>query len=214
MSTIVPGILTSSEEDYHKRLLTAEHAADLIQVDIVDGKFANNVTIGPEIVKKYPSSSQLEIQLMVVYPLNFIDEFAKLDYVFRIIVPFEIDADINEAIYQIKAYGIQAGLSLNPETPVTAALHFFDDIDLLLLMTGRPGFSGQKLGQNTYGRIRQSKKINPSLPVEVDIGVNFENAAKLAQAGADFLVASSTLYNAADFSLAYEKLDKAANTST
>lgn len=214
MATIVPGILTNSEEDYHKRLLVAEHAADLIQIDIVDGKFAKNVTIGPEVVKKYPSSSQLEVQLMVVYPQNFIGEFAKLDYVFRIIVPFEIDADISEAIYQIKAYGIQAGLSLNPETPVAAAIHFFDDVDLLLLMTGRPGFSGQKLSQNTYGRITQAKKINPSLPVEVDIGVNFENAAKLAQAGANFLVASSTLYNALDFNLAYQKLDKVANAGT
>lgn len=211
MATIVPGILTADEEDYHQKLRKAEHVADLIQIDIIDGRFAKNTTIGPDIIKKYPSSSQLEIQLMVVYPQNYIDDLVQLDYVSRIIVPFEIDADINEAIYHIKNHQIQAGLSLNYETPIKAGFHFFDDIDLLLLMTGKPGSSGQKLGENTYARIMEAKNILPSLPVEIDIGVNFENTNKLAKTGADFLVASSALYSAEDFRVAYEKLDKLAS---
>ena len=105
----------------------------------------------------------------------------------------------------------QAGISLNPETPIKAALHFFDDIDLLLLMTGKPGYSGQKLGENTYDRIKEVKKLVPDLPLEIDIGVNFDNAGKLAQAGADFLVVSSALYEVADFRIAYEKLARLAN---
>ena len=214
MAKIVRGIVNDSESEYNKRLLVAEHVADLIQIDLVDGKFALNNTVGVEIIKKYYSSSFLEIQLMVIYPENYIDELAPLDYVSRIIFPFEIDADINSAIYHIKKHGIQAGLSLNPDTPITAAIHYFDDIDLLLLMTGKPGFSGQKLGEGTYGRIRQTKKINRALPVEIDIGVNFENAGKLARAGADFLVASSTLYGAEDFRLAYEKLAKLAQKAS
>lgn len=214
MAKIVPGILTNSEKDYHRRLLAAEQVADLIQIDVVDGKFASSTTVGPEIIKKYYSSSFLEIQLMVIYPENYIDELAPLDYVSRIVFPFEIEADISSAIYHIKNHGIQAGLSLNPNTPIPAAIHHFDDIDLLLLMTGKPGFSGQKLGENTYERIKQVKKINPSLPVEIDIGVNFENARKLAQAGADFLVATSALYNADDYRLAYEKLAKLAQKAS
>ena len=214
MAKIIPGILTASENDYHKRLQMAEHVSDLIQIDVVDGKFSANTTVGTNIIKKYPTSSQLEIQLMVIYPLNYIDDLARLDCVSRIIFPFEIEGDINENIYLIKNFGKQVGISLNPETPVSVALHFFDDIDILLLMTGKPGYSGQKIGQNTYERIKQAKKLAPDLPIEIDIGVNFENAAKLASYGADFLVASSALYNAPDFYLAYEKLAKLASKPT
>ena len=211
MATIVPGILTDSEKDYHDRLLRAEHAADLIQIDVVDGKFAQSTTVGADVIKKYQTFRNLEIQLMVVYPQSYIDELAPLEWVSRIIVPFEIDGDVREAIYHTKRHNKQAGLSLNPTTPVGAALHYFDDIDLLLLMTGNPGFSGQKLGEETYDRISEVKKIRSELPLEIDIGVNFENAKRLAKAGANFLVASSCLYNAPDFRNAYEKLAKLAD---
>lgn len=213
MAVIVPGILSNSEDEYHRRLLAAEHVADLIQIDVVDGKFAPSTTVGSDIIKKYQTFRSLEIQLMVVYPENYIDDLAPLEWVVRIIVPFEIDADVASAIYHIRRHGKQAGLSLNPTTPVHAALHYFDDIDLLLLMTGKPGFSGQKLGDGTYKRISEAKSLVADMPLEVDIGVNFDNAAKLAQAGANFLVASSALYNAADFSVSYEKLTKLAQNS-
>ena len=211
LAKIVPGILTDSEEEYHQRLLIAEHAADLIQIDVVDGIFSKNTTVGVDIIKKYPSSSSLEIQLMTAFPQNYINDLASLDYVTRIIFPFETNTDVNMSIYLIKGYGKQAGLSLNPTTPIEAAYHFFDDVDFLLLMTGDPGYSGQKLGENTYKRIGQVKKMVRELPVEIDIGVNFDNAQKLAQAGADFLVASSALYNAPDFKFAYDKLAKLAS---
>ncbi len=207
----MPGILTNSEEEYHKRLRMAEHVAFLIQVDVVDGVFADNLTVGVDVIKKYPSSSSLEIQLMVAYPQNYINDLASCDFITRIIFPFETGTDVNQSIYIIKGYGKQAGLSLNPTTPIEAAFHFYDDIDFLLLMTAAPGFSGQKLGADTYRRITQVKKMVPELPVEIDIGVNFDNAAKLAQSGADFLVASSALYRAADFRIAYEKLAKLAS---
>lgn len=210
MAQIVPGILTDDEDEYHKRLRQAEHVADLIQIDVVDGKFAPSMTVGVDIIKKYISSSQLEIQLMVIYPLNYIDALVPLEFVSRIIFPFEINGDVYDNIYHIKKHAKQAGLSLNPETPVSAAMHFFDDIDLLLLMAGKPGFSGQKLDENVYKRINQVKQLMPSLPVEIDIGVNFENVSKLARTGADFLVSSSAIYNAEDFHIAYEKLAKLA----
>ena len=210
MAKIVPGILTADEQDYSNRLQMAEHVTDLIQIDIVDGKFADNITVGTDVIKKYPSSSQLEIQLMVVSPKNYIDELGRLEYVSRIIFPVEIEEDINDCIYLIKKLNKQVGISLNPETPIETALGFFDDIDLLLLMTGKPGFSGQKLGEETYERIRKAKNLNANLPVEIDIGVNFDNAPKLAKAGADFLVTTSAIYNAPDFYVAYEKIVKLA----
>src|SRR3972149_1565114 len=178
MAKRIPGVLTNDEEDYHKRLLKAEHVSDIIQIDVIDGKFAPNTTIGTDIIKKYPSSSMLEVQLMVVYPQNYINELSRLEYVSRIIFPFEVDSDTNQDIYLIKSYGKQAALSINPATPVKALLHFFDDIDLLSIYAASPGFSGQKLQEAVYDRVKEAKKIAPELPVEVDIGVNEETAPK------------------------------------
>jgi ribulose-phosphate 3-epimerase len=210
MAKIIPGILTNNEDDYRGRLRKAEEVSDLIQIDVVDGKFSKNTTVGVNIIKKYPSSSQLEIQLMVVDPKKYIDELIGLDYVSRIIFPFEIKSAIKELIYLIKKHHRQAGLSLNPETPIEEASDCFEDIDLLLLMTGKPGYSGQKLGSSTYSRIKEAKNFSPDTPLEIDIGVDSENAAKLAAAGADFLVVSSAIYKASDFYVAYEKLAKLA----
>lgn len=206
MATIVPGVLTNEEADYAKKLEVADHACDLIQIDVVDGKFANNVTVGVDVIKKHIPKNHLEIQLMVVDPISYIDELAKLDFVTKIIFPLEIDTPINDVIYEIKKTKKQVGLSLNPDTEIEAAEPFFDKIDLLLLMTGKPGFSGQKLGIDTYVRIKKVRMLNATLPIEIDIGVNFENAQKLAKAGANYLVASSALFGAPDFNLAYEKL--------
>jgi len=213
MAKIIPGILTADEKEYQKRLLAAEHVSDLIQIDVVDGKFANNLTVGTEVIKKYQTSSMLEIQLMVVCPQNYIDELARLDYVLRIIFPFEVQGDLNEIIYHVKNHGKQVGLSINPETPVKALLHFSDDIDLLSIYAGKPGFSCQKFQESTYGRIKEAKHLLANLPVEVDIGVNETNIKKIVACGADFLVATSTLNNSPDYFLTYEKLAKLASKS-
>lgn len=210
MAKIIPGILTASEETYIDKLHKAEHLSDLIQIDLVDGKFSKNKTVGVDVISKFPSNSMLEIQLMVVNPVSYINQLGKLDFVTRIIFPFEIKDNIGEAIYSIKKWGKQAGLSLNPDTSIKDAFDFFEDLDLLLLMTGQPGYSGQKLGGNTYQRIKEVKTLDPNLALEIDIGVNFENARMLALSGADFLVTSSTLFNADDLYVAYEKLDKLA----
>lgn len=211
MAVIVPGILTNDEEDYEKRLRLAEHVASLIQIDVVDGKFAKSNTVGVDVISRYTSTKSLEIQLMVVTPSDYIAQLARLPYVSRIIFPYECEEDIGENIYSVKKHKKQIGLSLNPDTPVSNASNFFDDIELLLLMTGRPGFSGQELGEDTYDRLHQVKSLSPGLALEVDIGVNAGNVAKLARAGADFLVTSSAIYDAPDFYLAYEKLAKLAS---
>ena len=211
MAQIVPTILTDNEFEYHRRLLAAEHVSDLIQVDVIDGKFANNFTVGVEVIKRYPSSSNLEIQLMVVYPQNYIDDLMFVEHVSRIIVPFEIDADVASAIYHIKNHNKQVGLSLNVQTPVAAALHFLDDVDFVLLLGVEPGFSGQKFQEKVIDKVCDVKKLSPGMAVEVDGGVNFENVALLADAGADFLAVNSALYNAVDFQVAYEKLSSLAS---
>lgn len=206
MAAIIPGVLTNEETDYVERLRRAEHVAGLIQIDVIDGQFAPNTTIGPEIIKKHPSSSMLEVQLIVKKPKAFIEKLVDLDFVSRIIFPFESDENVETNIYLVKSNKKQVGLSINPETPVSSVLSLMKSIDLLCIFSATPGFSGKKLEKPVYARIKESKKLNPGLPIEIDIGVNFETAPKLARAGADFLIATSALHNAPDYSLAYEKL--------
>lgn len=214
MAKIIPGILTGDEEDYRKRLRVAEHVSDILQVDILDGKFANNKTVGIETVRKNPSSSSLEVQLMVVTPEDFIKELLDLNFVYRIIFPYETEEDIGKNIYEVKKSGKKVGLSINPETPVSSIASYADDIDVLCIFSASPGFTGQKLQSATYERIKESKKLFGDLAVEVDIGVNFETAVKLAKSGADFLVATSVLRDAPDYRVAYEKLEKLAKSGS
>ena len=213
MSKIIPAILTNIEDEYHKRLLLSEHVSDLIQIDIVDGNFAKNKTIGLNVVKKYPSSSFLEIDLLVEYPQNYIDELMFTEHVSRIIVPFECAGGLPEAIYHVKNHGKQVGVSLNPDTPVGATIHFFDDIDFLRLLAVNPGFPGQKFQEVVYGKIKQVKNILPELPVEIDGGINKDNISKLSKSGADYLAVNSALFKAEDFMIAYEKLAKLAQVA-
>ena len=210
MAKIVPGILTADEDDYIARLKKAEHVSDLIQVDVLDGIFAPNKTIGISVIRKYQSTSMLEVQLMVKNPSSYIAELVNIDFVSRIIFPFETKENIRENIYTIKRSGKQVGVSINPETPVIKIAEFADDIDVLCIFSASPGFSGKKLEDHVYGRIKESKKLDPNLPIEIDIGVNSETAPLLALAGADFLVATSALHNSPDYMIAYEKLDKLA----
>ena len=213
MAKIIPAILTDSEEDDHKRLLLAEHVSDLIQIDIVDGNFAKNKTVGLDVVKKYPSSSFLEIDLLVEYPQNYIDELMFTEHVSRIIVPFECAGGLPEAIYHVKNHGKQVGISLNPNTPVGAVIHFFDEIDFLRLLAVNPGFSGQKFQEVTYDKIKQARNILKELPIAIDGGINVDNIAKLSNAGADYLAVNSALFKAEDFMIAYEKLAKLAQVA-
>ena len=211
MAIIIPGILTNDEKDYQQKLKKAEGVADLIQIDVIDGIFANNITVGTDVIKKNPTSAMLEIQLMVIEPKKYLIQLVSLQFVSRIIIPFETNNLLRETIYQIKNNQKQVGISLNPQTPINAASNLFTEIDLLSLYAGTPGFSGQKFQKHILQKIRQSKDMMPNLPVEVDIGVNFQTASEIAEAGADFLVATSALHNAPDFQLAYQKLAKLAS---
>jgi|SRR3989344_4055431 len=214
MALIIPGINTTDEAQYEKMLRMAEHVADLIQVDIGDGKFTPVETLGPETIAKFPTSKNLEIQLMVFHPLVYVDKLVLLPFVSRILFPIECKEDHNEVIYRIKSCHKVAGISLNLETPVSAIKPYIADIDYMQFLANRPGPSGQALREETYSRIQEAKRLDPSLPVEVDIGVNVETIPRLVAAGADLLVSTSAIFGAEDFYVAYEKLAKLASLTT
>lgn len=208
MSVIIPAILTDQEEVYREQLQRAQYACQIVQIDVIDGMFANNKTVGPEVIAKYPTSVNLEIQLMVVDSLAYIHDLRGLEFISRIIVPFEKNDDLKECIYQVKDAGKQIGISLNPGTEIAKIKDLFGEIDMLLLLGVEPGFSGQKFQEKILAKIKEAKEISRGLAVEVDGGVNFETAPKAAAAGADFLAANSVLFKAPDFYLALEELTK------
>lgn len=210
MAIVVPAILTDNEETYHDNLLKAEHVTRLVQVDIVDGKFADTLTIGPEIIAKYLTSASLEAHLMVKHPLNYVTDLVKIEYVSKIILPYEIEGNHHDYIYQVKNNLKQVGLSINPSTPVDAILHLLDDLDMLLVLAVEPGRQGQTFKEEVLAKIKAVKKVAPGLPVEIDGGLNFENVAKVKESGVDFIAAGSILYKAEDFFVAWEKLTKLA----
>lgn len=211
MVIIIPGINTTDEDQYQKMLKMAEGVCDLIQIDIGDGEFTPKKSLGPEIIKKYPSSKNLEIQLMVFNPLPYVDQLLLLPFVSKILFPLESRDDHLKVIGVIKSGQRQAGMSLNPETPVDQLVQYAREIDYMQLLANRPGPSGQSLKVETYERIKRVNELFPDLPVEIDIGVNLETAPKLAAAGADFLISTSAIYGAPDFKLAYQELAKAVN---
>ncbi len=208
MAVIIPAILTDQEDVYSEQLQRSQYACQIVQIDVIDGKFADNKTVGPEIIAKYPTSADLEIQLMVLDSLSYIKDLKGLEFISRIIVPFEKNNDLKECIYQVKGAGKQIGISLNPGTEVSKVKNLFSEIDMLLLLGVEPGFSGQKFQEIVLAKIKEAKKVSRGLAVEVDGGVNFETAPKAAAAGADFLAANSVLFKAPDFYLALEELTK------
>lgn len=214
MAIIIPGINTTDPGEYERRLRMAEHVADLIQVDIGDGKFTPIETLGPDAIAKFPTSRNLEIQLMVFHPLAYVDKLVLLPFVSRILFPIECRDEHNEVIYRIKSHHKIVGVSLNLETPVSAIMPYLKDIDYIQFLANRPGPSGQVFREETYERIREAKRLDPTLPVEVDIGVNFETVPKLVAAGADLLVSTSAIFGAVDFYVAYEKLAKLASRTS
>lgn len=211
MSIIVPAILTDDEKVYEESLKKAEHVSSLVQVDIVDGVFANSKTVGLDTVSKYPTTATLEIHLMVNYPQDYIDELVKIEYVGKIIVPYEVEGEINEYIYHVKNHARQVGLSINPQTPVDTVSHFFPDLDMLLVLGVNPGWQGQKFNAGVLEKVRQAKNFYPGLVVELDGGVRFENVKEIAESGVDLIAAGSVLFGASDFFVAYDKLVKNLN---
>lgn len=210
MAQIIPAILTNNEVEYRDKLHKAEHVSDIIQIDMIDGKFADNLTIGSGVIKKYPTSSMLEIQLMVNDLLDYVNELVAVEYVGRIIVPFEVNTHLKDAIYEIKKHGKQVGLSLNPQTMISAASDLFSQVDMLLLLGVNPGFGGQEFQEIIINKIKQAKNVAPGISVEVDGGVNFNTVKKITAAGADFLACNSAIFAASDFKGAYDSLAKLA----
>lgn len=212
MVKIIPAILAKTKEEFEQKVAAVRSFATKLQLDIMDGKFAPNATWGdPEEIKKM-NLPPYEVHLMVSNPENEIEKWVTAE-AGRIIFHFEAVDDPRVVIQKIKSLGLEAGMAINPETPVSAIAHLFDILDVILVMGVNPGFSGQELLPMTIKKIAEIRKLNKSVTVQVDGGVSETNAVELSEAGTDVLVTASAIFSADDPKIVYEKLLKIANAS-
>ena len=197
---ISPSILSADFSKLGDEIQNLEKAkADLIHIDVMDGHFVPNITIGPEVIKKLRKYTSLpfDVHLMISPVHNFIKNFAEAGADIITIHP-EATNDLSDSIKKIKSFNKKAGVSLNPETSVEKVLPVLKLIDLVLVMSVNPGFGGQKFINNTLEKVKILRKEIDTLKlktqIEIDGGINFENAKMAKDAGVDILVSGTTIF--------------------
>jgi ribulose-phosphate 3-epimerase len=199
---IAPSILSSDFAHLADEIAAVEQAgADLVHVDVMDGHFVPNLTIGPLIVEalRKVTALPLDVHLMMTNPDAFIKEFAEAGANY-LTVHVEACPHLHRTVQSIKENGVQAGVTLNPATPLSSVEEILPDVDLLLIMSVNPGFGGQRFIARVLDKIKQARmmidRIGRSVLLEVDGGVKVDNAASIVAAGADILVAGSAIFEA------------------
>lgn len=212
MIKVAPSILSADfcnlARDVHRI-----RKADWIHVDVMDGMFVSNITVGAPVVKSLRAHTDmfLDIHLMIEKPVRYIDAFAQAG---ANLLSIHLEADmppgIQDALHAMAENGVKKGVALRPITTPQAILPYLEDLDLVLVMTVEPGFGGQAFLEQQLDTIRQVRRLidqyNPSCYLEVDGGINPVTAKKAVQAGANVLVAGSSVYGAPDIDLAIEAL--------
>jgi ribulose-phosphate 3-epimerase len=205
MQKIAPSILSADGSRLGEEIAAVEAAgADLLHIDVMDGHFVPNITIGPGLVASLRKQTRLpfDVHLMIENPERYIDDFAKAGSDW-ITVHVEAAVHLHRVVHLIREKGVRAGVSLNPATPLGLVEPILPEIDLLLVMTVNPGFGGQKFIPGMLPKIAEAKRlvreIAPEVLIEVDGGVTLKNIRSIADAGADILVAGSSVFGSGNY---------------
>ena len=209
---IAPSILSADFGRLAEEVRSVEMAgADVIHVDVMDGHFVPNITIGPMVVKALRSVTKLplDVHLMIEFPDRYIEAFVQAGASW-LTVHVEACTHIHRTINAIKALGVKAGAVLNPATSPSTLEYILADLDLVLVMSVNPGFGGQHFIPSSLDKIRHLRKLLASLdhyvPIEVDGGVNSQTIEAVVSAGADICVAGSAVFGSRDYAATIKKL--------
>lgn len=216
---IAPSLLAADFANLPKEMdLVNQSEADWLHLDVMDGRFVPNITFGMLMVEaaKRMCTKPLDVHLMIVEPEKYIESFreAGADV---ISVHIEACPHLHRTLQQIRATGAKAGVAVNPHTPVSLLEDVLEDLDMVCLMSVNPGFGGQKFIYRTLEKTRELKRMiterNLPVQIEIDGGVGLQNAAALLSAGANVLVAGSSVFKAKDPSQAIRQLKQCGQES-
>ena len=207
---IAPSILSAEPTRLNEEVKEIEPYSDLIHVDIMDGKFVPPVSFAPSEIKAVKTKLPKDVHLMVQNPeIKFIDDFA--DAGANIItIHAEGCKDINKAIEKIRKKGIKVGISINPPTSLGVIKPYLNKVDMVLIMSVNPGYPGQKFIPDVLPKIKELRKLKPNLDIEIDGGINKETVKQAVDAGANVIVAGSSIFGQKDRKKAVEELRAAA----
>lgn len=212
MIKIAPSILSANFAKLGEEVKEVERAgADLIHIDVMDGHFVPNITMGPIVVEALRPVTKLplDVHLMIENPDQYIEQFAKAGADW-ISVHVEACPHLHRTIQLIRSYGVKPGVVLNPHTPIEMIQHVLKDVDFVLLMTVNPGFGGQKFIDNVVPKIEalsnMIKEMDLNVEIEIDGGITAETIVPCAKAGATIFVAGSAIYNKEDRHAALQEI--------
>jgi len=202
---VVPAILTDDPSALEKMLRQAESFTDYVQIDIMDGHFVPSRSVTWEQVAGLPGKLKWEAHLMVVHPEEYLKGFKQAG-AGKIIFHHEATISPHEVIARIRNLGIEVGLAINPETPVSAIAPYINQVDSVLLLTVTPGFYGCKFIPEVMDKVAKLRAIQPGIEIGIDGGIKESNIQEIARAGVDYICVGSAVFLQPDQAASYRRL--------